>query len=296
MKENIIIGGDAVKNAICHYVAFSLGDRVTDEEYYKIINFIHPNTIRKIRDEDFIKNKRLRQFIDYSRLDRKQVVRLITRDITMFSQINLNDFNFSVNELEYFLANHPKYVRNFNFDLKLISGKEIIILLKADLNYLYEVDFINTKFSRLDFQDLIKYFYDIPQIIEKINPNDLDNFLTRSLIIKTTNKYVNKLKLEKLNCLDWFEILKNCPELIQYCDIKLFETGDYFTLAQLICAVPELDYLMENHYDELSALAWEKLLLSNTEKYSNICDYKKFKEINWKNILKKKPYLSIYKD
>ncbi len=298
MKGNSIFqkDSDAIKNAICHYVVLHLDDRLSDEQFYKVVNFIDPFTIKRIDDATFLSNSRLKTFIDYKKLNRKQVIRLMTRDITIFDRIELDYFKFTVNELQFFIAHHPKYIRKFDFDLKNLTGKEVLILLKADMNFIYEIDFETQEFSRLDFQDLIKYFSDIDEAMSKLNFANLDNFLVRTLLILTQDKYISKVSLDTLNYLDWLEILKNHPELIKYCELSLFTTGDCFKLAQLVCVVPSLDYLVEQYQEQLSPLAWEKLLLFDTEKYSKICNFKCFKEINWKNILRRKPYLIKYKD
>lgn len=284
-----------IKNAICHYVIVNLGDRLTDEQFYKMINFIGPNTIKLIPDDVFIHHERMKTFINYNRLDRKQVIRLITRDVSILNKIDLNFFAFNICELELFLMAHPTYVDYFNFDLINITGKEILILLKIDLNYLYKIDFDDKSFTKLDLQDMIKLFYEIDEVILKLNFDQFDNFLTRMLIIKTRDKYIKELPLERLTYLDWLEILKHHPDMLSHCDIKIFESGDYYKLVQLVCTVPSLNYLIELHYQDLSAMAWEKLLLHDASKYSSVCNYSILKEINWKKIIKQKPFLAKYK-
>lgn len=283
------------KNAICSYVIFKSGNNLTNEQFKTILNFISPVTLKYIDDASFINNQRLKEFVDYKRLDRKQVIRLMTKDIHILDYIDVKFFNFSISELEFFIINHPNYIRHFNFDLTNITGKEIIILLKSDLNFIYEVNIKNTKFSRLEFQDLLKHFSHVDFIMDDINFDKFDNFLTRMTILLTNDKYIEKLNLNKLNYLDWLEILKAYPEMLEYCDISLFKSGDYFKLAQLVCVVPELDDLLKEHYDDLSALAWEKLLSHDPYKYGPVCNFKIFKEVNWKNALKKNPGLVKYK-
>lgn len=285
----------AIQRAICKYVVMNLYERLTDKHFYALVKFVDGKTIRQIPDTVFLKNDRLKKYIDYSLLDRKQVIRLMTRDVSILDYIKFDVMNFKVNELEMFIANRPNYTRLFNFDLNTLTGKEIIILLKADLNYLNEIDFKNKKFTSLDFHEMIKYFADIPEIVEKIDFNAMDNFTIRHLLIHTKEKYINRIDLNKLNWLDWIEILKTQPQLFKYCDISLFESGDGFKLAQLACVVPEVDYLIEKNIRNVTALAWEKLLIHDTEKYLSMCDFSLFKEVNWKNVLRKKPYLIKYK-
>ena len=61
--------------------------------------------------------------------------------MTVIDRVDLKKLDFSVSELEMFFAAHPNRTKIFNFDLNELTGKEIIILLKADLNYIYEIDF-----------------------------------------------------------------------------------------------------------------------------------------------------------
>ncbi len=288
-------GSVAVKNAICQYVAFTLPDRVTDEDYKILLKFIKPTAFKGIDDQTFLKNKRLVRLVDYERLDRQQVIRLMTRNTWIFENINLDHWKFFVKEVEIFLRSHPQYVRNFNFDINLLTGSEIIILLKADLNYLYEIDFNNKKFSRLDFQDMIKYFANINLAMEKLNFEQLDNFQIRTLILNTKAKYINELDLTKLNALDWLAILEEHPKLINHCPIEIFETGDYFNLVKLVCILPELYPLIEKNRDNISALGWEKLILRDYQLYEDICQWHKLREGNWKAILNKRPFLRQYK-
>lgn len=296
MKENNNQKEDFfIKNAICSYVILNLDSRLTDEQFFKIVNFIDPKTIRKIPDSQFLTNERLKRFINYDKLDRRQVIRLMSRDLSIFERINIEKCKFAVGELEFFLSLHPHLVRKFNFDLQTLTGKDTITLLKADLNYIYEINLKDSKFTRLDFQDMIHLFANTKEVMNEIDFETLDNFLIRELILITEKEYLNKLDLTKLNTLDWLEILKKYPSMVEYCNLQLFESGDYFKLAQLVCMIPELDYLIDKNYDKLSALAWEKLLLYDPNKYENKCNYTVFKEINWNSILKKKPYLLKFK-
>ncbi len=287
--------GYAIKNAICQYVLFNLSDRLSDEDFYKVLKFIDTKALKNLDDRDFINNERLKRFVNYHSLDRKQLIRLMTIDLSIYYRLTLNEFQFKVHEVELFLANHPQKIREFNFDLQTLTGREIIILLKADLNYIYELTFDDKRFSRLEFQDLIKYFHSIDEVIEKINFELLDSYLTRTLIIYTGIKYIDKLVLSKLNYLDWLAIAEHDVMLMNYCPIQVFETGDYFKLAKLVCAVPQLSFMIEKHKDDLAPLDWEKLILHDYDRYKELCAWEKFKEINWRNMLNKNPLLIKHK-
>lgn len=285
----------AIKSAICSYVALNLDDRLTDEEFIKVLKFIDNKTFEKIDDVEFISNNRLKRLMDYTRLNHKHVVRLMTRDLSIFKNLDLNKFNFKVQEIKMFLNVHPNQVRKFNFNLEELNGGEIVTLLKADLNYVYEIDFSDKKFAHIDYTDIIKNFYDVDQIMDKIDLKKIDNHQACALILLTGNKYIEKVDLHKLNDNDWLEILKQYPEFISYCNMQVFELGDCYNLVKLSCEIPNMFSYIDKNKNKISAIGWEKLLLHDDKLYSGICNFDLLKDTNWRNILSEKPDLEKFK-
>lgn len=286
---------DAIKNAICHYVVFNLAHDLSDDEYRKMINFIDADYIRKIRDDDFLHDKRLCQYIDYNRINRTQLIRLMTRDESLLEYIDIKKLNFKIVELEFFFKIHPDKLECFEFDLSKLTGREAIIILSIDLNKLYDMDFKKIQFSRLELQDMINSFWNIEEIIDRIDFELLDNFILKTVILKTGDKYISRINLDKLNNIDWVDILKIYPGLFKYCNPNMFNgSNGLYQLVNLVKSVDVFDYLIIENKEKLTALDWERLLIHD-DKYIEYCDFSLFKEINWNSILKEKPHLKDFK-
>lgn len=286
---------DAIKNAICHYVIFNLSHTLDDDEYCKMINFIDPDYLKKISDDDFLKDKRLCKYIDYNRINRTQLIRLMIRDESIIEYIDLKKTEFKILELEFFLKIHPDKLKCFEFNVDNLTGREAIILLATDLNYLYEIGFEKIKFSRLELQELINNFYDVEEVINKIDFELLDNFILKTIIIKTKDKYINRIDLNKLNNIDWVDILKIYPDLFCYCRPDIFTSSNgLYQLVNLVKSVDGFDHLIIENKDNLTALDWEMLLLHD-EKFIDYCNFSLFKTINWNSILKEKPHLKDFR-
>lgn len=256
-------------NAICHFTLFNVKE-IDDEFFKKILNFID---LSNINDREFFSNERIKKFINYDRINKKQLIRLAVRDPDILNRVNISKFKFRIKELEYFLKMWPEYVDLFNFDLKKISGDELMILLKININYGKETDFNSIKFSKYHVTELIKNFYHRDFLIVKILEieNLLDNFQIRQLILQTGNKHFSKLNLEKLNELDWYTILENRPELFQFCNIDIFEKNDCYLLTKLARFIPNVESIIIKNKDKISNLGWENLLKLDFERYYPHC-------------------------
>jgi hypothetical protein len=213
-----------IYNAICHFTLFNVKE-IEDSFFEKLINFID---LSNISDREFFSNDRVKKFVNYDKLNKKQLIRLATRDPEILNKVNINKFKFKIKELDYFLKSWPEYIELFSFDLRKISGDELLILLSINIKYANEVDFLNINFSKYHLTQLIKNYYHRDFIISKVLEIDdvLDNFQIRHLILQTGAKHFSKLNFDKLNELDWFTILTNRPELFNYCDISIFEKNE----------------------------------------------------------------------
>lgn len=258
-----------IYNAICHFILFNFKD-LDDYVFKKLLDFID---LSNITDREFFNNNRIQKFINYDKLNKKHLIRLATRNPEILNKINLNKFKFKIKELENFLKLYPEFIELFNFNLKNISADELLILLNVDFKYANDVDFKLINFSKYHISEIIKKFYHRQNIINKIIElnNELDNFQKRLLINKTDELYLNKLNLENLNELDWFDILAQKPHLIDYCNLELFEKNDCFLLTKLVRYVPQVDNLIIKNKDKISNLGWENLLRLDFEKYYPYC-------------------------
>lgn len=267
-------------NAIWHYTIFNCPE-IKDEFFKELIDKID---LSNISDRDFFSNERIRKFVDYERISKKQLVRLITRDPEILNKVNIGKFRFKIKDLQYFLKLWPEYIKLFNFDLKNVSGEELIILLGVDVSYADQVDFEKINFAKYQLTEFLQKFHHRKPIIRRILncesiSSEIDNFQMRNLIISTGSEFCEYLNLSKLTDLDWFEILKKRREMIGWCDTSIFEKNDCYILVKLLPYVPELENLIISNKEKLSNLGWEKLLRYDFEKFYPLCcfeclDYK----------------------
>ena len=122
--------------------------------------------------------------------------------------------------------------------------------------------------------------------MEKVDFEKLDHYATRMMLMKTGNKYISKINFDKLKATDWVDILNKRPELIKFCNLKLFESGDCYLLTKIVDQFPYLENMIIENINRISALGWENLLINNPIKYKDICKYELLSKKNWENILR----------
>lgn len=269
-----------IHNAICHFTLFNLGE-IEDDLFKKILDFID---VSNITDREFFSNEKIRRLVNYERISKKQLIRLIIRDPEILNKVNIEKFRFKIKELQYFLKMFPEYIDIFNLDFGKVDGDEFLILMEINQNYANQIDFEKVDFAKYQLSELIKKFHHRPLIINKALEcnkivNQLDNFQIRQLILYSGENYIQNLDLSKLNDLDWFEIIKQKPELLTYCNTEIFEKNDCYMLVRLFRYAPNLEPLIISNKQKISNLGWEKLLQYDFEKFYPLCcfeclDYK----------------------
>jgi hypothetical protein len=279
--SDIQIKKEIIKKAICHYVAL-IDSKYLPESIFNVLSkFINPNFID---DKSLLSNERIKDHIDWDKLDKLKLLRLIVRDKYVLERLDLNKHDFTLRDLIPVFIMHPDLIEYFDIDYDNLSAIDAIKLLEINVNFLVKIDLGKYTYSKNEIVKILESFYKYPEIIEKLNFETLDHYAIRTLIIKSGEKYVHKLDLKKLKALDWMEIAKTKPELIKYCDLKIFQTGDCFLLTKIVQILPHLDYLIEENRYNISALGWESLLIFDPEKYSKFCNYDSLSKKNWENI------------
>lgn len=289
---DIQIKKEIIKKAICHYAAL-IDSKILPEPIFNILSkFINPNFID---DKSLLLNDRIKNYIDWDKLDKMRLTRLIIRDKYILERLDLNKHDFTLRELIPIFIVHPDTIEFFELDYDNLSAIDAIKLLEININFLIKIDLGKYTYSKHEINKIFESFYKHPEIIEKLNLETLDHYAIRTLIIKSGEKYIHKLDLKKLKSLDWIEILKVKPELINYCDLSIFQTGDCFLLTKVVESFSHLDYLIEENRYKISALGWESLLIHNPDKYSKYCNFESLSKKNWENITKYHPGLSNLK-
>ena len=290
---DIQIKKEIIKKAICHYAAL-IDSKILPESIFKVLaQFINPNFID---DKSLTSNERLKNHIDWDKLDRLKLVRLIIRDKFILERLDLNKHNFTLKELIPIFIMHPDLMEYFDIDYGSLSAVDAIKLIEVNPNFITKIDLWKYTYTKNEINKILEKFHKNPEIIKHINLETLDHFAIRTLLIKSGNRYIDKLDISKLKALDWLEIFKFKPELLEYCKLDLFQTGDAFLTTKLVQIFPHLDYLIEENRYKISALGWEVLLISNPEKYSKYCNFDLLSKKNWENITSYHPSLNNLKN
>lgn len=280
---------EIIKNAICHYAALINPELLPDGIFRVLAPYINPNFIE---DKALLSNERVKDLIDWDKLDKQKLIRLIIRDKYVLERLDLNKHNFSLKDLIPVWISHPDLIDYFDIDWDDLSGVDAIKMLKINPAFIEKINLNKYKYSKFDIAKILEDFHQYPQIIDKINLESLDHFSIRTLLLKSGTKYIDKLDLSKLKVVDWLEILKSRPTLREHCDIEIFNTGDMFYLIKLISVFPDLDYMIEEHKDKITPLGWETLLIQDPEKYVPLCDFEKLSKKNWDAITAYRPSLT----
>ena len=285
-KADLQIKVEIIKKAICHYVAL-LDSKFLPGSTFKVMSkFINPNFID---DKSLLSNERIKNYIDWDSLDKRKLIRLIIRDKYVLERLDLNKHDFTLRDLIPIFIMHPDLIEYFDIDYDSLSAVDAVKLLEINNNFISKIDLGKYTYSKGDTVKIIETFYKNPEIIKMLNLNSLDHYAIRTLISKGGEKYINKLDLKKLKSFDWIDILSSKPELINHCDLSIFQTGDCFILTKLIQLFPHLDYLIEENKNKISALGWESLLIHDPEKYSKHCNFEILHKKNWEIIVRYHP-------
>src|ERR1035437_1594961 len=278
-----------IKKAICHYAAL-IDPKLLPESIFNMLSqYINPNFID---DKTLLSNERIKDCIDWDKLDRLKLIRLIIRDKYVLERIDLNKHNFSLKELIPIFIRHPDLIEFFDIDYNSLSAIDAIKIIEINKVFLEKIDLGKYTYTKNETVRIIESFYNTPEVLEKLNLDSLDHYATRTQKKKSGDRYFNKLDLRKLKSLDWLEILVKKPELIKYCDLSIFTAGDCYSLIKLIEIIPHLDYLIEENKDKISPLGWERLIILDAEKYMKHCDLESLSKKNWDGITLRRPGLT----
>jgi len=286
-----------LSNAFSHSIALSLFDDEKKTELPEsLVDFydkkINPNTIL---DKELVKSHNLHDKIDWSIIEKNKAIRILARDISLLERINIEELKISTADLYPIFIQHPELIHDFVKDFDELTPLEAIRLLECNEDLIDYIDITKYKFNKNDMSEMVKKFIFSKRIMERLDLSSLEHFQTRKLICKTGVDYIDRLNISQLKSSDWIEVLEQHPELIEHCNLSIFENNDCYLLTKLVIKFPEIDYLIVRNADKISALGWENLINEDLERFQDFCKWEKFTESNWSKILKKHPHLSSVK-
>jgi hypothetical protein len=262
--------------------------------------------INKYVDYDFLPdrilsdNDELYEYIDWNRISKMKAIRLVSKNFDLTKYINLKKYDYKVREIFWFIkSDYMRLFDFFSFDLTKCSHEDVYLLLCLGEEYFEKAfDLERYKFSFIETMDIIRAYKYRRDIILKLDYEKLKNYQYTEIISNMGEEVVDLFDIDELSTLNWLELLNYQPDLIEICDTEKFKKGDLFNLIQLVILfeTPDLSYLIEEiDKKEISAFGWEKLLICNPNKFTDMCDFGKLNEDNWSRISRYRPELIPYK-
>jgi len=253
-----------------------------------------------IEDRYICDHEALYPYIHWDKLDKMQAIRIVSRNNTLLSKINLKKYTYKVKDIFFLLQNDYTLIfKFFDFDFNNLSQDDAhaIFCLGKD-EFLNLIDITKYKFGFIEMMDIIKAYEFKREVIEKLQYTTLKNYQVTEILMNTGEESLDLFNLETLSTLNWLDLLSQQPEFIYRCDFDKFVHGDPFNLIQLVVLFnkPDLTYLIDKiDIDDITPFGWEKLLIYKSEKFIDRCDFSKLNESNWTEIGLSKPELLVYK-
>jgi len=287
-----IICESMIASYFCSYY-----NELSESELKHINNFINYELVpdRLIADNGYIHN-----YIEWNRISKMKAIRLVSRNLDLVQYIDLKKYDYKVREMFWFIkSDYTRLFKYFNFDFSKSTHEDNYLLLCLGVEYFEKTIPIESfKFSFIEIMDIIKAYKYKKEIILRLKYDLLKNYQVTEILSMTGDENLDLFNLEMLSTLNWIELLNYQPEFIELCDFDKFKRGDLFNLVQLVIlfSEPDLSYLMfEINKDDISPFGWEKLLICNPEKYTDMCDFSKLNEDNWNRISVARPELLAHK-
>lgn len=291
-KTNIII-----QSFLAKVLSYDAWKQLNKDEILHVCKFVD---YEKIPERVIADNEEIYSNVDWDRVDRMKIVRLVARNVNICKFIDLESYNYSIFEVKNMLKIHPQLIYKLNIDINNINHRDAFVLLTIGNEELSEmIDVRNFDFTPKEVFEILEFNNFNDKVMREINLKDLKDYHICDIIKNTGDVYFELLDLGKLTARKWLEILEIRPNLFDYCDIKKFESCDIFNSIELICLFPykDLDYLIKkaDYQQDVSAFGWEKLIIAKPNEFIDICSYWKLNETNWKNIADYHPHLIAYK-
>lgn len=285
-----------VGSMLDHYFQHNY-DNLCDEELAHVCEHIN---YPRIPDRYFSDYPQLYKHIKWDRLGKMQAVRIAIRNEELLKFINLKKYTYKIREVFFLVKKNPEILfTHFEFDFDNLEHDDAYFLLCiGSMDYFNRLDLSKYKFNFIETMNIIKnHKYDL-SVIERLNYKELKGYQIAEIIIHQGEDCLHLFDLSLLTTLDWLELMPYQPDMLDICDIEKFKNGDPFNLIQLVVMFeePDLSYLIfEIDKRNITAFGWEKLLISNPDKYIDICDFYKIRENNWTIISAYHPHLLVHK-
>ena len=272
-------------------------DSLTHNELKHLCKVIH---YPSIPDRYFVDNPSIYPFIRWDKLTKMQAVRVVIRNSELLERVDLKKYDYRIKEVFFLIKQNPEMLfTHFNFNFSNLSHDDAYFLAcLGNEEYINMLNLDNYNFNFIESMNIIKSHNYNKKIIMLLPYLELKSYQISEILINTGETCMDLFDLTKLTTLDWLDLLPHQPDFLDYCDFEIFKKGDPFNLIQLVVMFdePDLSHLIfEIDKRKITAFGWEKLLISNPDKYIDICDFYKIRENNWLVISHYHPHLLVHK-
>lgn len=244
--------------------------------------------------------ERIIKVIEWDKLERKKMCRLLTRNIYILDYRDFTKYNFKLSEVRYIAKFYPMAIERFGIDINKAEGKDDLFAILSTGNeyFIDKINKENLKKVRFNFTETFKIIEESDykrEFLEILDMTILKDYHIVKILIETSNVNIDLVNINKLTAMKWLQVLEDRPNLFEYCNINKFKNVDIFYSLELMDIFKDknLEFLIDcrDYKKELSPLDWEKLIIINPEKYFEDCNIFELNEINWQNILLVHPEL-----
>jgi len=266
-----------------------------DKELNHLINSIDYSRIpdRLIANEECV-----RKHINWNKVNRLQLVRLIAQDPDILDLVDVSKYSYTLREIHFVLKKDSSLIDRFNIKLDAVDKNEVKAIVC--MGYSDLIDKFNLSeypFKGNELFDMIKKHNYSRKILESVDLSKLETYHLKDIMAYGDDSIIDLIDLSKLTSNNWLEILKNKPYLFNMCDLEKFMTCDIFTTIKLVIMFKsqKIDYLLDRRgYEKISAFGWEKLIIADPDTYLHKCDLNKLNQRHWTNIVQFHPNLANY--
>lgn len=244
-------------------------------------------------------NENVYKAVEWNRVDRMTVLRIVSRNTDIANYVNIKQFNFSIEEASYFLRANPDLINKLDIDYENLTKADAVSLLKlGQVKFAHK---INPKLFTFTAKETFEIFLNHAfnkEIFEIVDAEVLDSYYISEVIKYTAGIFLNKLTVDKIAPKHWVDILTKHPDLLPYCKLEKFKESDIFYTVLLLKIFNELIYLIterKNYKEDLSLLGWEKLIIIYPNEFINESPRHMFNETTWKHVISARPELAAYK-
>lgn len=264
-----------------------------------------------VPDNVIANNQEVIDVIDWDRIGRMQMIRILIRsidhNIDILDKVDLKKFDYKINEIKFLLRRNPNHIEHFPFDLGKLKTSEAAVLLSMELNdetyidkeyFLNRINLLDHEFSPMQSMSIAERFHFRRDVLESVDFKSFKGYQISKILAITGEANMDILDIKKLSSIDWINLLEVRPSMLKHCDLNKFNIGDIFYSIRMCCMfdTPDLSHMvMSRDMKSITPFGWEKLLIEKPEIFLAHCNFSKLDGNNWKNILLHHPKLVSYK-